>query len=43
MEENQNRDAAIDTLNVEKQVRFAGNVAGTKKVVIDIVEHCCKA
>lgn len=44
MEENQNLDAAIDALlNVEKQARLAGDVAGTKKAVIDIVELCFKA
>ena len=43
-EENQNLDAAIDALlNVEKQARLAGDVAGTKKAVIDIVELCYKA
>lgn len=44
MEENQNLDAAIDALlNVEKQARLGGDVAGTKKAVIDIVELCYKA
>jgi len=43
-EDNQNIDAAIDALlNVEKQARLAGDVAGTKKAVIDIVELCYKA
>ncbi|XP_074576874.1 LOW QUALITY PROTEIN: 26S proteasome non-ATPase regulatory subunit 12 homolog A-like [Curcuma longa] len=37
-------DVAIDALlNVEKQMRLAGDVAGTKKAVIDIVELCYKA
>ncbi|WOK97034.1 26S proteasome non-ATPase regulatory subunit [Canna indica] len=40
----ENLDAAIDSLlNVEKQMRLAGDVAGTKKAVIDIVELCYKA
>ncbi|ONK67909.1 uncharacterized protein A4U43_C05F5060 [Asparagus officinalis] len=44
MEENQNLDAAIDAkLNEEKQARLSGDVAGTKKAVIDIVELCYKA
>ncbi|RZR97905.1 hypothetical protein BHM03_00027184, partial [Ensete ventricosum] len=35
---------AVDSLlNVEKQMRLAGDVAGTKKAVIDIVELCYKA
>lgn len=43
-EENQNLDAAIDALlNVEKQARLAGDVAATKKAVVDIVELCFKA
>lgn len=43
-EENHNLDAAIDALlNVEKQARLGGDVAGTKKAVIDIVELCYKA
>ena len=40
----ENLDAAVDSLlNVEKQMRLAGDVAGTKKAVIDIVELCYKA
>ncbi|XP_074587236.1 26S proteasome non-ATPase regulatory subunit 12 homolog A-like [Curcuma longa] len=40
----ENLDAAIDSLlNVEKQMRLAGDQAGTKKAVIDIVELCYKA
>jgi len=39
-----NLDAAIESLlNVEKQMRLAGDVAGTRKAVIDIVELCYKA
>ncbi|RLM85690.1 hypothetical protein C2845_PM04G14310 [Panicum miliaceum] len=39
-----NLDAAIKSLlNVEKQMRLAGDVAGTRKAVIDIVELCYKA
>ena len=38
-----NLDAAIESLlNVEKQMRLAGDVAGTRKAVIDIVELCYK-
>ena len=41
---NTNLDAAIESLlNVEKQMRLAGDVAGTRKAVIDIVELCYKA
>ncbi|XP_020099045.1 26S proteasome non-ATPase regulatory subunit 12 homolog A-like isoform X1 [Ananas comosus] len=40
----ENLDAAIESLlNVEKQMRLAGDVAGTKKAVIDIIELCYKA
>lgn len=40
----ENLDAKIDALlNVEKQMRLAGDVAGTKKAVIEIVELCYKA
>ncbi|RRT55566.1 hypothetical protein B296_00048354 [Ensete ventricosum] len=40
----ENLDAAIESLlNVEKQMRLAGDVAGTKKAVLDIVELCYKA
>lgn len=40
----ENLDAQIDALlNVEKQMRLAGDVVGTKKAVIDIVELCYKA
>ncbi|XP_008806918.2 26S proteasome non-ATPase regulatory subunit 12 homolog A-like isoform X1 [Phoenix dactylifera] len=40
----ENLDAAIESLlNVEKQMRLAGDVAGTKKAVTDIVELCYKA
>ncbi|CAL9052595.1 26S proteasome non-ATPase regulatory subunit 12 homolog A isoform X1 [Musa acuminata AAA Group] len=40
----ENLDASVDSLlNVEKQMRLAGDVAGTKKAVIDIVELCYKA
>ncbi|KAK8937908.1 hypothetical protein KSP40_PGU003518 [Platanthera guangdongensis] len=39
-----NLDASIDALlNVEKQMRLAGEVTGTKKAVIEIVELCYKA
>ncbi|KAG2533815.1 26S proteasome non-ATPase regulatory subunit 12 homolog A-like [Panicum virgatum] len=39
-----NLDAAIESLlNVEKQMRLAGDVAATRKAVIDIVELCYKA
>ncbi|XP_022742665.1 26S proteasome non-ATPase regulatory subunit 12 homolog A [Durio zibethinus] len=38
---NGNMEAAIDQLlNVEKQMRFAGDVAGTKKAVTDILQLC---
>ena len=30
-------------LNVEKQMRLAGDVAGTKKAAIDILDLCFKA
>ncbi|OAY78643.1 26S proteasome non-ATPase regulatory subunit 12 homolog A-like [Ananas comosus] len=40
----ENLDAAIESLlNVEKQMRLAGDVAGTKKAVIDILELCYNA
>ncbi|KAJ6842146.1 26S proteasome non-ATPase regulatory subunit 12-like protein A-like [Iris pallida] len=40
----ENIDAAVESLmNVEKQMRLAGDVAGTKKAVVDIVELCYKA
>ncbi|URD97164.1 26S proteasome non-atpase regulatory subunit, partial [Musa troglodytarum] len=40
----ENLDAAVDSiLNVEKQMRLAGDVAGTRKAVIDILELCYKA
>ncbi|THU45401.1 hypothetical protein C4D60_Mb02t17550 [Musa balbisiana] len=40
----ENLDAAIESLlNVEKQMRLAGDVAGTKKAALDIVELCYKA
>ncbi|KAI0516159.1 hypothetical protein KFK09_008831 [Dendrobium nobile] len=40
----ENLDAKVDALlNVEKQMRLAGDVAGTKKAVIEIVELCYKA
>jgi 26S proteasome regulatory subunit N5 len=38
-----NLDAAIESLlNVEKQCRLAGDVAGTRKAAVDIVELCFK-
>ncbi|TYI85883.1 hypothetical protein E1A91_D04G027300v1 [Gossypium mustelinum] len=41
---NGNLEAAIDQLlNVEKQMRFAGDVAGTKKAVTDILLLCFEA
>ncbi|KAA3464532.1 26S proteasome non-ATPase regulatory subunit 12 [Gossypium australe] len=41
---NGNLEAAIDQLlNVEKQMRFAGDVAGTKKAVTDILQLCFEA
>ncbi|RZR80614.1 hypothetical protein BHM03_00006669 [Ensete ventricosum] len=41
---NRSTNAAIESLlNVEKQMRLAGDVAGTKKAVLDIVELCYKA
>ncbi|TVU44192.1 hypothetical protein EJB05_03627, partial [Eragrostis curvula] len=43
-EGDQNLDAAIESLlNVEKQMRLASDVAGTRKAAIDIVELCFKA
>nr|MCH1922694.1 hypothetical protein [Shewanella ferrihydritica] len=39
-----NLDAAIESLrNVEKQMRLAGDVAGTRKAANDNVELCYKA
>lgn len=39
-----NLDAAIESLlNVEKQMRLAGDVAGTKNAVIEIVKLCYEA
>ncbi|XVF56418.1 hypothetical protein PTKIN_Ptkin06aG0119100 [Pterospermum kingtungense] len=39
-----NLEAAIDQLlNVEKHMRFAGDVAGTKKAVTDILQLCFEA
>lgn len=39
-----NLDAAIESLlNVEKQMRLAGDVAGTKKAVTDILQLCYDA
>ena len=36
-------DAAIESLlNTEKQCRLAGDVAGTRKAAVDIVELCFK-
>ncbi|MBA0577360.1 hypothetical protein Golob_027812, partial [Gossypium lobatum] len=41
---NGNLEAAIDQLlNAEKQMRFAGDVAGTKKAVTDILQLCFEA
>ncbi|XWS65161.1 hypothetical protein CRYUN_Cryun05aG0068100 [Craigia yunnanensis] len=41
---NGNLEAAIDQLlNVEKQMRFASDVAGTKKAVTDILQICFEA
>jgi 26S proteasome regulatory subunit N5 len=41
---NTNLDASIESLlNVEKQMRLGGDVAGTRKAAIDIVELCFKA
>ncbi|XP_022747128.1 26S proteasome non-ATPase regulatory subunit 12 homolog A-like isoform X1 [Durio zibethinus] len=41
---NGNLEAAIDQLlNVEKQMRFAGDVAGTKKAVTEILQLCFEA
>ncbi|XWS57284.1 hypothetical protein CRYUN_Cryun09bG0160700 [Craigia yunnanensis] len=41
---NGNLEATIDQLlNVEKQMRFAGDVAGTKKAVTDILQLCFEA
>jgi hypothetical protein len=38
-----NLDAVIESLlNVEKQMRLSGEVAATRKAVIDIVELCYK-
>lgn len=39
-----NLEAAIEQLlNVEKQMRFAGDVAETKKAVTDILQLCFEA
>jgi 26S proteasome regulatory subunit N5 len=39
-----NLDVVIESLlNVKKQMRLAGEVAGTRKSVIDIVELCYRA
>ncbi|KAK9110529.1 hypothetical protein Sjap_018589 [Stephania japonica] len=39
-----NLDAQIESLlNVEKQMRLAGEVAGTKKAVVDIIQLCFQA
>ncbi|KAG9456494.1 hypothetical protein H6P81_001002 [Aristolochia fimbriata] len=39
-----NLEAAIESLlNVEKQMRLAGDVAGTRKAVIDIIQLCYQA
>ncbi|KAI4345146.1 hypothetical protein L6164_012300 [Bauhinia variegata] len=44
MENTGNLDAAIEQLlNVEKQMRLAGDVAGTKKAVTDILQLCFEA
>lgn len=43
-EEGGNLDAQIEQLlNVEKQMRLSGDVAGTKKAATDILELCFKA
>ncbi|KAI4317166.1 hypothetical protein L6164_025061 [Bauhinia variegata] len=44
MENRGNLDAAIEQLlNVEKQMRLSGDVAGTKKAVTDILQLCFQA
>ncbi|XP_059642895.1 26S proteasome non-ATPase regulatory subunit 12 homolog A-like [Cornus florida] len=44
MEVGGNLDATIDSLlNVEKQMRLVGDVAGTKKAVTDILQLCFEA
>ncbi|KAJ6850904.1 26S proteasome non-ATPase regulatory subunit 12-like protein A-like [Iris pallida] len=44
MAQEESLNAAIEVLlNVEKQARLAGDVAGTKKAVVDILELCYKA
>ncbi|KAK9111196.1 hypothetical protein Scep_018715 [Stephania cephalantha] len=44
MEGGANLDAQIESLlNVEKQMRLAGEVAGTKKAVVDIIQLCFQA
>ncbi|XP_043716669.1 26S proteasome non-ATPase regulatory subunit 12 homolog A-like [Telopea speciosissima] len=44
MEGGGNLDAAIESLlNVEKQMRLAGDVAGTRKAAIDILQLCFEA
>jgi 26S proteasome regulatory subunit N5 len=43
-EDNVSLEGKIEALlNVEKQMRLAGDVAGTKKAVMDIVELCYQA
>lgn len=43
-EAQRNLDAEIEALlNVEKQIRLAGDVAGTKKAVTDILQLCFEA
>ncbi|RVW55049.1 26S proteasome non-ATPase regulatory subunit 12-like A [Vitis vinifera] len=44
MEAQRNLDAEIEALlNVEKQIRLAGDVSGTKKAVTDILQLCFEA
>ncbi|KAJ1685235.1 hypothetical protein LUZ63_016625 [Rhynchospora breviuscula] len=44
MEDNQSLEGKIEALlNVEKQMRLAGDVVGTRKAVMDIVELCFQA
>ncbi|KAK9134430.1 hypothetical protein Syun_013760 [Stephania yunnanensis] len=44
MEGGANLDAQIESLlNVEKQMRLAGEVAGTKKAAVDIIQLCFQA
>jgi 26S proteasome regulatory subunit N5 len=43
-EDNVSLEGKIEALlNVEKQMRLAGDVAGTRKAVVDIVELCYQA